>query len=189
MAKKKIEYDEMQKEGTESDTFKGFIAACDDAILLKRDIEAIEATLVTMRQHYSKLTRETIPDLMKQMGGMQSFALESGERVNLKSDIDFHIKDEDKPDALKWLKKEGHGDMIKADYKISFGKGQGKQDREFMKYLKDIGYSYARSAGVHYQTMKAFLRKRREEGANIPEKLFGVHDYSYVEIKLPNTES
>lgn len=76
--------------------------------------------------------------------------------------------------AFDWLRKKNHGDMIKAQYTVDFGRGQEKQQRAFEAALKKAKYNYKYDYGVPWNTLTAFVKEQIEEKkATLPLKLLG----------------
>lgn len=85
-----------------------------------------------------------------------------------------NIPEETAEKAYEWLRKKNHGDIIKAQYTIAFGRGQQKQQKTFETLLRknkiDFDYKY----GVPWNTLTAFVKEQIEERkAALPLKLLG----------------
>jgi hypothetical protein len=85
-----------------------------------------------------------------------------------------NIPEETATAAYEWLKKKGHGDIIKATYTVSFGLGEDKKKKAFEALLKKNKVEYTFKFGVPWNTLTAFVKEQVEEKkAALPLKLLG----------------
>lgn len=85
-----------------------------------------------------------------------------------------NIPEDNAEEAYEWLRSKNHGDIIKATYTISFGRGQNKQQRAFESLLKKNKIEFDYKYGVPWNTLTAFVKEQIEERkATLPLKLLG----------------
>jgi hypothetical protein len=78
-----------------------------------------------------------------------------GKQVELSEQVFARISKENQDAAFRWLREHNEGGMIKEEV----------------------------IRRVHPQTLKAWVRGKREEGAEIPEELFSVYTKKVVKLK------
>jgi len=67
-------------------------------------------------------------------------------------------------EITKWLREQGHGDIIKSEVSVPFAKGQGNMVGDLKSYLSDIGLSCEETQSVASGTLKALLKEQLEAG-------------------------
>jgi len=123
-----------------------------------------------------------LPELMKEIG-LLSITLKTGEKVEIKHVIKASIKEENKPKAFAWLRRNGHGSLIKDEVITRFGMGEEKQAKSLLAELIKRGLSTSEKESVHVQTLSAFVHEQMENGRKIPMDLLGVFEYNEARIK------
>lgn len=147
--------------------------------LLKKEAEAgvIAAQL-------DEVTKKTLPDLFRELG-IKEIKLLSGRVVEITKKYYGSISEKNADLAFKWLRKNGHGGLIKNVLKIEFGKDEDDLARRFVASLKRraVEPNWSRKEAVHPMTLGAFVKEQREAGAQLPEDLLGVHVEDVAKIK------
>lgn len=87
------------------------------------------------------------------------------------------------PEGMDWLRKHGHGDLIKNEVRGNFGRGEEEQAELMRQLLIEQGVPFSSKNSVHPQTMKAFIREQVEKGADIPLEKFKAHIINRCIIK------
>lgn len=88
------------------------------------------------------------------------------------------------PAAYQWLDKNGHGDLIKHTFTISFGKNEAKAAKQFEKQLETAKVDYSSKLGVHSGTLTAFVKDQIEnEDAVLPLDLLGATVGKWAKIQ------
>lgn len=152
------------------------------SVVEMRDLEMRNAELEEQRQRNSERLRQLrdkeVVDLLDE-AGLRGFTVAAeGNMPQYEIEITpyYHavIPEDTADEAYEWLRKRGHGDLIKAAYTVEFGRGQEKQQAAFEKLLnaKKIAFSY--KFGVPWNTLTAFVREQIEvRKAALPLKLLG----------------
>lgn len=158
---------------------------------LQREAEALSKQLSDKNSLINRLETETLPDMLKALG-MRSLTLDSGGEISLFDIIGVSITDDNREPAHEWLREHGHGDIIKNNLTLSFGKGE---DAYALKITDDL--LRMRSEGlvkfgdliqkeaVHPQTLKAFAKDRLTSGKEFPGELFKLYTGQAVKFKQP----
>lgn len=146
-----------------------------------RELRELEHELADRQQEVDALSQKALeikqkdlPDLMVE-ANLGKLPLEAegnypAYEIECKPYYYASIKNEDPsaPEAYKWLEKNGHGDMVKIQYTITFGRGEQKAAKAFEKELKRLKVSFESKFGVHQQTLTAFVREQIEKFKNVP---------------------
>lgn len=155
----------------------------DQQLALERDIEQLAEELRVKKNLYVKVSQEDLPDAMSAMG-MSSFKLSNGASIDIKKGVDASIRVADKPLAYDWLRENGHGAIIKNEFKVPFGAGQDAQAEQLDKFLHQIDADFNAAISIHTQTLRAWARTQLEEGNPIPETI-KVYEYSVAKVTPP----
>jgi len=155
----------------------------DQQLALELDIEQLSAELRTKKNLHIQVSQENLPDAMSAMG-LSSFTLKNGASINIKKGVDASIRIADKPQAYDWLRQNGHGAIIKNEFKVPFGAGQDEQAEKLDTFLHQIDADFNAAISIHTQTLRAWARTQLEEGNPIPETI-KVYEYSVAKVTPP----
>lgn len=145
-------------------------------IQLRAKVDDLETQLTAAKNDVRRVEQEDLPDLMQELG-LETFTLKSGEKVEVKPEVDCGISEDRRARAHEWLNANGFGGIIKTEVVAKFGKGE-----------RDAAQACAEQIGgemierVHPSTLKSFVKEQMAAGAALPFDLFGVHPYSKVKI-------
>lgn len=123
---------------------------------LKDEIDELNAELKQKTEEYDRLRKDTLPETMNEAGlvaasGKGSFTLADGRKIFLQGDLHAHVIASDREIFHAWLRKAGHGDLIKETVHPStlkaFVKEQLSQDVVLPDFIQAAPY------------LKAVLRK------------------------------
>lgn len=159
----------------------------DEARKLTRLIIETEDNLKSLKEAHRRIVEQDLPEAMDEVD-MTEFKFEDGTKVKVSTFYSASIPEDRKDEAFGWLKENDCESLIKGEVKVSFSKGEFEIAQEFLQFIrgfnaKAINPDYKES--VHWQTLRAFVRERVEEGASLPLDLFGVFIGRKAEIKLP----
>ena len=144
-----------------------------------------EERLRKLKEQYRQLSEEDLPQKMTELG-MQDLRLEDGSRITIDMFYATRINKNNRDAAHEWLRQQGHGDIIKNQVSVSFGKGEDDTALETMTLLEKEGLFPDQKESVHPSTLKAFVKERIESGDNAftPEtqKLFSVYQGKRTKI-------
>lgn len=128
-----------------------------------------------IKEQYDKLAFEQLPEAM-QMLGIKTLGLISGNDIRIAEIITCKITDEKTEAAHKWLRDNGHGDLIKNVVTITFGKEEDRYADKAYEELQEMPHSaLTREEKVHPQTLKAFVTERiRDPATPLPTELLGI---------------
>lgn len=154
---------------------------------LVKAIDDLENTLAITKEQLRRVMEQDLPEAMDEVG-MTKFVLDDGTTINIKPFYSASIPDDRKDEAFVWLKEHNFDGMIKADVKVSFGKGEFEIAQSFLNFIrgfneKAIDPEYKEN--VHWQTLRAWVKEQIEGGNAIPLDMFGVFVGRKADLKLP----
>jgi len=147
-----------------------------EQLRLESVIADTEEQLKGYKEHLRKLSGETIPEKMAELG-MTSTEMYDGSKVEVVSDIKVSIPKVDlkrQAACYKWLEDNGLGDIIKNSVGISFGKGESNMATHLQETIKEMGLIPEVKASVHAGTLKATIKKWHQEGKSVPDNTFSL---------------
>lgn len=144
-----------------------------------------EERLRKLKEQYRQLSEEDLPQKMAELG-MQDMRFEDGSRITVDMFYATRINKNNRDAAHAWLREQGHGDIIKNQVSVSFGKGEDDTALETMALLEKEGLFPDQKESVHPSTLKAFVKERIESGDNAftpdTQKLFSVYQGKRTKI-------
>lgn len=148
---------------------------------LEQEIADSEAHVKALKGEKHKLSTELIPALMAEMGTERIDV--DGVAVTVKPIIHASIPEERREEAFRWLRENGHEDIIKNDVVLSFGKGQDNVVKSLIAGLVNSGFRPDHKIHVHPMTLKAFVREQLEKGSSMNLDMFGAYVLNTAEIR------
>ena len=118
-----------------------------------------------------------------------------GSKVSVKPYYAASISAENEVGAFAWLRENGHDYIIKHNLQIQFGKGEDSECERVKEELANLNVNYIEKAGVHPQTLKAFVKEQIEllssrlgTTEQFPMKLFNVFIGNKTKIVAAKTK-
>jgi len=150
-------------------------------------LEKLMEEVDTLKSNIKKISYEEIPDLLAEKG-LASLKLSDGTVVEVKKVINAYLPKADRdPEgrekAFQWLRDNGHGDIIKNDITVSFGRGEDNKAVEYASLAQQKGYLPTQKVDVHNRVLVAALRERLEKGLEMPSELFNMFVGNQTKIK------
>jgi hypothetical protein len=158
------------------ESLQSVAALLQEQLKLEELIESLEETVKIQKENLRKLSGETIPTKMAELG-LTATEMLDGSKVKVVEDIYVSIpKDAKRSTACyQWLTDNGLGDIIKNQVGIAFGMGEKQQAEKLQDYIKEtLGYIPEVKISVHPSTLKATFRKWHEEGRSVPDNMFNL---------------
>jgi hypothetical protein len=154
---------------------------------LKSQADEVAAELGNLNDEIRRLETEVLPEGLKNLG-IKNITLSSGAKIQLMDIISASITDENRQAAHDWLRKHDHGDIIKNNITVSFGKGEDKYAdslRERLMVMREDGElkfgDLVQKEAVHPSTLKAFVKDQLSKGG-FPGELFKLYTGQAVKI-------
>lgn len=155
---------------------------------LEEKIAKAEVTLKELKEQHKKVSEIDLPSAMEE-ADLLTFKLKNGYSISITDDLYCGIAKANEAEAFAWLRKEGHGALIKRDITVKFGKGEDVLAKAFLKLVqkefKGKQVPITDKTSVHYQTLKAFIKECMANGTAIPFEPFGVTTFKRATITQP----
>ena len=135
-------------------------------------IRHLEEKLKTEKKLLLKLSDEDLPAILDELG-LQSFKLDDGSEVTVKSTYGATIRLDDREQAYDWLRQNEYDDIIKNTVSVQFGRGEDEKAKEFKELAENNRYAADQKTEIHPQTLRAFIKERVEAGDEFPMQLCG----------------
>lgn len=152
-------------------TLQDLVDAGNSQVQLKNTIELYEKRLSEKKEEYRKLSEETLPNMMAEVG-LESFTLPEGYKISI-ADKYYAKLPEDCYHAFQWLRDNNMDGVIKTEVTLNFGKGEDEIVQKVQEVLSQMGLVPNVKSNVHHMTLRALVREQIEKGANIPLEAFG----------------
>lgn len=153
---------------------------------LNAEIDSLTKVLIERWAAFRLITEKELPELMDS-ASLSTTTSTSGKKVEIVDDVKGGISKENQSAALNWLRSNNEEAIIKNVIEIQLGRGQDNIAGEILQYLKEKwGIDAERKESVHYQTLVAWLRRKLEDGADLPVEpvnLFGLFVQRIAKIK------
>lgn len=172
---KRFDLNDITKKGEELEELR--------ALLVKASAVAAD-----LSDKINTLETVTLPEMLKSVG-LKDLTLTSGAKITLFDVISASITDENREEAHKWLRDNEHGDLIKNNLTLTFGKGEDEIAKELVTKLLQMRTEGETKFGdlvqkeqVHPQTLKAFTKDQLKSGKPFPGELFKLYTGQAVKI-------
>lgn len=151
----------------------------------QRRVALMEAQLTEAKSFLRALETEDLPELMREFG-LLAVDLVTGERIEIKDEVETSITEERRPSAHAWLRENKFGGLIKCVVGFVLPAGEEKVAEEIAEAIADqFGKEAEISERVHPQTLKSFVKEQMALQKPPPFELFGVFPYSKAKLILP----
>jgi hypothetical protein len=140
---------------------------------LDAQISAAIIAIEALQAQRKDVAEKQLPDALTE-AGLQSFKLADGSTVGIDEKVFGNVTKEHEAAFHEWLIENGHGDLIKRALTADFGRGQEElleKLRAFVDENLGADVKVTEKAGVHYQTLGAFVREQISLGTDLPETL------------------
>ena len=148
--------------------------ACNKLLDVQKEVAALEDKLKKKKEEELKLSEQDIPNLM-QKTGVSLLKLTDGSSVEIKPYYGARIPASRTEEAFDWLRENNHGDLIKNNVTLTFGRNQDNEAKSLVDDLRNKGHNVKQAEKVEPMTLKAFVREQIEKGKDVPADLFGVY--------------
>ena len=155
--------------------------SCNKLLETQNEIAKFEDKLKTFKTTETTLSEQTIPNLMQQ-AGVSLIKLKDGSSVEIKPFYAARIPSSKVEEAFEWLRTNGHGDLIKNNVMLTFGRNQDNEAKSLVAELREKGHNVKQAEKVEPMTLKAFVKEQIQDGKNVPSDLFGVYVASKTKI-------
>lgn len=156
-------------------------AQYDAALEVARLTDALKVAGDNLR----KIAETDLPEAMR-AAGMESFKTTDGLQIEVKPDVKVAIPKAREEEAYAWLREHDFDGLIKSNVGVTFDREEVKKAQKLVDQLNKKGFNVAFNQGIHYQTLKAFVKERMadtESDIKFPLDLFGAFPYTVAVVK------
>lgn len=164
--------------------------------LAEKAIKRAEAALDAAKEHKRQLEQIELPRLFDEAeagefetpdgikGKRTLIATGSLPKIDPKADLETRLAQKSARDAaVKWLDQNGYGPLIKCTVEAEYDKGDAEKAREVYNRLRgDNSAVVSLTEDIHPMTLQSQMRKRIEEGKDVPMELLGISVVSGVKL-------
>lgn len=151
-----------------------------EQLQLERDIEDAEELLKQLNARHRQISQTDIPNIMKDLG-MAEFKLTDGSKVTV---TPFYAGKITTEAGYTWLKTNGHGSMVKAQFEVPYDFGAADWAiADIKKRMFATGFEFTEKKTVHHMTLGAFIKEQDLAGTPVPTDLFSVFSGFKTKIK------
>lgn len=162
-------------------TLAELVDAGEAQVRLEKYIKQHEEKLVQLKEEHRKLSQETLPNMMAEIG-LMSFKLADGSEIGI-ADMYYAKLPEDNYAAFSWLRENNMDGVIKTQVTLDFGKGDDERVQEVQKVLQELGLIPTVKSTIHHMTLKALVKEQLTKGAPIPLDAFGAGSFRASVVK------
>lgn len=144
---------------------------------LEAEIATIEALLEKKKEALNKIQKQDLPDAMNDVG-LSGLTLSNGIKLEVVPYYHAAVNDNDptlKEKALKWLRTNGAGALIKHEVKCALGTDAVKLLASLRGFLNKKQIAFKDSQTVHPKTLSKFMQEKLETGQPFPLDIFRAH--------------
>ena len=152
-----------------------------------RSVERSQARVDVKLAAANQILERDIPDYMNEVD-ISAVSLADGTTVKCEGKLFGGITAKNRDKAFAWLRKNGHGDIIKNVVTATFGKGDDAAAKKLEALITKQGYGVGRKESVHHGTLQAWIREMSEKGKNVPPVTCGTFEKQIVTIGKPNNK-
>lgn len=154
---------------------------------LEQELLHAQATVQELEHKLRRVSDELLPDALVNLN-ISEFKLADGSSVKVKQLLEAGITEQKAPEAFKWLRGHGFGDLIKHQLVVKFSRGEEEKLKKLKPELLKLGVDFNDKEQVHPQTLKAFCSEQMgnpETATGFPTELFGVMQFKRCSITPP----
>ena len=151
-------------------------------LVVQKDIEEKKLELKELEEQFRQISESSLPESL-QSANLSEIVLSDGTKLSVAPFYKGHISEKNRPAALEWLMKNGHGALIKNEISLKFGRDEDERAQDTIASLQQRGLSPSVKQGVHAQTLNAFVKERLTNGKDIPSEIFGIYVGSRAKIE------
>jgi hypothetical protein len=168
------------------------LLALKDGVRRMRDAELVvinaEEALTRAQQVLNDIRLDELPKLMEECGvtsvGIEAEGNLPPYEAKAKAFYNASISAEHAAEAFAWLRKQGHGDLIKNIITVQLGMGEDKVAKKLLAAIKKLKVDCEQKTSVHGSTLKAFVKEQIEKYQTTPPlDLLGIVMGRVVELK------
>ena len=150
---------------------------------IQANIKSKEDEIKTLKEDEKYYSCLVIPKLMEDMN-LKSLKLKDGSELTIKQIYSASMRADKKPEAIKWLRDNGLGDIVKNNITVTFGQGEDNKAVEYAGLARERGYEPTQDEKVHHARLSAVMSDLKSKNFEIPTDLFS--SYEKISTSITN---
>lgn len=171
------DYSEYRDEGVADNIMTRLVAKAREQLEAEKKVAKLAEELQKETENLRRIAEYELPKLMEEAEVDDFSPRDTGLQIVVKETLRGSIPAANYGKALMWLEENGHENLIKREFKISFGREDEAWAKKFQRDLaqrkKPVNADLKRT--VAPPTLLAFVRQAMETGEVLPLDLFGVY--------------
>jgi len=153
-------------------------------LFLDDRVALLEADLAEAKSERWRIVSQEIPRLMIE-AGVREATTEDGVVISVGDEVLGSIpKDPQRAaQALRWLRENGYGDLIKNQVTAVFARGEDDLADRYAQQLVQEGITVEKREAVHPQTLLAWARRELKDGNVIDLEELGLQQVTMAKVK------
>lgn len=159
----------------DDDELMSISALAEQQLTLETEVDQIEDVLKVKKAELRRIQENVLPDAMM-AANVRDFTLGNGAKITIKEDISISVPKKRMDEITGWLRDEGHEAMIKNEILVAFPPGTDNMVGEVRGKAEELGLTTLAITTVHSATLKAMIKRAREDGKlNKELEFFGAY--------------
>jgi hypothetical protein len=151
-----------------------------EQLMLEDAVLAAEEELAGLKKKLEGVQERQIPSWFERYG-LKTITLTDGSKVEIKDEVHASILKDRKGEAFAWLRTNGYADIVKNLFEVPMTRGEEEKASALAEMLRSNGFSFSRNEKVEPSTLKAFVKRERENGVEFPE-CFAIFDRKIAKV-------
>lgn len=144
-----------------------------EAHQLHQDILEHEEELEVLKESLRVIEEEKLPKAMIEVG-MEDFTTLTGLRLVLNTYVHANIPKDKMAEGLKWLRDNGHEDLVRNVVQAEFTRGQDDLASSAVRKLAGLGITAEQKSTVHWASLTSMVREGLKKGVEYPHDILGI---------------
>lgn len=149
------------------------------------EVARLQDELKKAQEHLQQIAEHELPELMD-AAELTEFTTRDGIKITVRETVRGGVPVEKRARAFKWLEDHGHGNLIKRQFTIDFGRDQEDWAREFEETVlaREEAINYKLDRKVAPATLTAFVNEQLREGVDFPLEMFGIYRQRMAKVDI-----
>lgn len=153
---------------------------------LLTEAEALVATkeeeLKAAKAEVTRLSENVIPPIMEKLG-IAELKMDDGAVVTVGEEMQGRQLTGKHVAALKWLRDNDLGGLIKTEVVVPFAAGSEGDADQLIERLQGEDIAASKGVVVNAASLKASIKRKLEEGVDVPVDTLGIHQKTVTKVK------
>ena len=144
-----------------------------EQLRIQDEVDEKVALLEDAKRRLREISEHLLPNAMEEAGLGNIRTADGKVEIRLKSEVFAHFSDAKEGAVVSWLRSIGEGGMVRNVLTVELGPGKDNAAVQLETQAKEMGLDCSRKEYVNTTSLKAFVRKRLEDGEEVPMRDIG----------------